>query len=398
MASIACFGSDSRFIEIIRILAEASSDNIEIYDFSEDFYPNARYSDYTNISAVDLKKGIYFQDLQKAMYRDNKLSWRNLDVETEYWYFAMRSKYRKVLATYDKVLFSNIPHEGLDIIIAEVAEEIGLSWFAPWQAAITPLSFQLYSNGFNKILSSKDMQFSTHKNNFVGIRHRKVNRKYIKKFQTGKIKKPLSDRIINYLYSKQDKKLDLKSTIASKSFALKGMIALHMQPELTTEPMASEYANPIVWVETLLSLYPNVHWSIREHPDESRRYRGEFLKKYLVDGLGKKKFDYISANDKLDISDVDVVATLNGTIGVEALVKSKYVICHKSAFYIDVEGAIEIGKPLEILTTELNNPMDRVCTTQNLHKGIIDPYYVDEDDQSLLCQGWKNVLKIVSCY
>lgn len=396
MDNIAIFGTDSRFLEIIKAISYDSKFKVTILDICEDFFPDVNKCNYHNMSITDVKKGKYYDDVIRAMYRDNKISWRRLDTDTQYWYFAMRTKYKKLIQKFNKVIFSNIPHEGLDLILAELAEELLIPWFAPWQAPVEPLSFQIFSNGFKKISSKKISRVRLNDTKFLGIRYKNINQEVIRSFQKKYNKTTFRNKFINFLYSKENIKTDIPSIKIKKTSSISGVIALHMQPELTTEPMAAELANPIVWIETLLSVYPLVSWSIREHPDNSKRYRGLFFKKYILDGLRSNKFSYIASFDKLNIDKFDVVATINGTIGFEALLKNKTVICHESAFYNDAPGSLTIGLPMKIQNN--NKSIDEVLNTKNLYHGIVDPYYIFNNNQDLLLYGWKNFLKEIICY
>ena len=396
MRNILVWGNDTRIISLVGSIAKEYSFSIKTFDDTPFFYPDSRKCDYSKLSLCNLNLGPYFPRLMNAMYRDAKLSWRHLDVDATYWYFAMKEKFSRYIAETDCVLFSNVPHEGLDLIIAELAEENGKKWFAPLQAAVEPYAFQLVSNGFVHLKSHEPIFVQPRKNKSVGLRYQKKNIDVNLEFQKTKKKSFSVDRLINYLYRKQKNNVNLETVIDEDREQKRGIIALHMQPELTTEPLAFEYANPIVWIETLLNTYKSVYWIIREHPDPSARFRGKYFQKYLEDGIRCERFGFLSQRDSLNLDCFDIVSTLNGTIGLEALSNNKTVVCDKSAFYRDMEGAYTIGELLPEISSNkiLKNQSQR--ETVNLFQGLVDPYYLNTKDNSELYQGWVNLLRIIS--
>ena len=61
----------------------------------------------------------------------------------------------------------------------------------------------------------------------------------------------LLDRSLDKLHRIYRKFSDKKITQKVVNRGDLGLIALHMQPELNTEPLAGTLANPITWIETV---------------------------------------------------------------------------------------------------------------------------------------------------
>ena len=123
-------------------------------------------------------------------------------------------------------------------MIAELAEELGKQWFAPLQGSVEPISFQIFTNNFSQLAGNKEVCFSSPQKKFVGIRYEKENRRVIRKFQQSVIKPSVVDRSLDKLHRIYRKFSDKKITQKVVNRGDLGLIALHMQPELNTEPLA----------------------------------------------------------------------------------------------------------------------------------------------------------------
>ena len=123
----------------------------------------------------------------------------------------------------------------------------------------------------------------------------------------------------------------------SKSLAISDqdiVFFLHYQPERTSNPLAGSARNQLYCIKILKQTFPEKKIYVKEHPShlnlknphKNRQLRDKrFLDKILMisDGI----VDKITSNSKF------IVATLNGTVGLEYSLKGNNVICFGNAWY-----------------------------------------------------------------
>ena len=392
---IAMISNDHRTETEMQSGAVHAGVSLDFVEHEEYHYPSVERMKLDLIASKFFERGRYFDLLMRALYRDLKLPWRYLDADAEYWYFYIKNRFVERLDKYDCVVFSNVPHEGLDIILADLTEDLGKRWYAPLQCVNGEASFQIFTNGFNVLQNSEKVRLSKPQKIPFGVRHQAENRKVINEFRK-KVKNPpvtlkLLDRV-SRLYRKYSQIPINENLHDADSY---GLIALHMQPELTTEPLAGHFANPITWIETLSTLMPNIHWVVKEHPDRSDRFRGNFFAKYINHNVNIGRYSYLSASSKINLDKFQVVSTLNGTIGLEALLAGIPVICHSSAYYstlpgvtiIDLQSTMGKTKSLEMPESELY--------TDKLFRGLTEPYSLSLYGKDEMELGWKTFFREV---
>jgi len=119
-------------------------------------------------------------------------------------------------------------------------------------------------------------------------------------------------------------------------------LPLHLQPELSTAPMAGVYVNQILIAEMLNYFLPeNTLIYIKEHPNQNLEKRDlEFYPQILR----CPKVRLISRNfaSRRLISGAKAVATCTGTAGWEAWLSSKPVLLFGYTFYQDAPGIFKI--------------------------------------------------------
>lgn len=120
------------------------------------------------------------------------------------------------------------------------------------------------------------------------------------------------------------------------------LFALSVQPEASTSQMDDQWENPVYCVDKLLTLLPP-DWQIwiRPHPNQASGFRSTLF------------WDSIRVSDRVQVvapseraseffSTVALVATLNGTIGWEALNQGVPVLIFGSAWYEGLPGVIHV--------------------------------------------------------
>jgi len=175
---------------------------------------------------------------------------------------------------------------------------------------------------------------------------------------------------------------------------------MHFQPEATTMPNGSHYANQLFAIREL-SLAAPKGWKIlvREHPftfenDFSPRYRNEELYKAIDDIQGVQLISF-EHDPYMLIDKSQVVATLTGTVGFQAICRGRPVIAFGNAAYKGVYGVIspENHFDLKEYLRNINNSTIMINSSQVLDSlceleqegfgGLIE----DESPYSLECRN-----------
>ena len=119
-------------------------------------------------------------------------------------------------------------------------------------------------------------------------------------------------------------------------------LPLHLQPELSTSPMAGIFVDQVLIAQMLSYYLPeNILIYVKEHPNQNLEFRGadfynDFKKIDRVRFISRK-FDTMQL-----IENSKAVATCTGTAGWEALLKMKKVFLFGSTFYQDAPGVYKI--------------------------------------------------------
>ena len=380
--------NDPRLNQAIGAASKSTEADMEFISHENYFYPSVEYLQFDKNFGQFITRGKYFEQFLRSMYRDLKFSWRYLDTDAEFWYLGIKNSFIEILEKYDAIIFNNVPHEGLDILLAELAEDLGLSWFAPLQCMNGSPAFQIFTNGFKQIQNNSEIKLEKPETVQVGVRLQKENTKVVENFQNNIVSPPIFEKFIDRLHRAHRRwtKEHINDIIhISPNY---GLIALHMQPELNTEPITGHFANPITWIETVIKAFPDIHWVVKEHPDPSTRYRGKYFQSYLRQNISQKRISYLNANAKIVFDDFKVISTLNGTIGVEALSSGIPVVCHSTAFYSDADGVVLLDKIDSTNDSHLIFPDPRELFTRQLFVGLTDPYLSSQYGDSKVSDGW----------
>jgi hypothetical protein len=119
-------------------------------------------------------------------------------------------------------------------------------------------------------------------------------------------------------------------------------VALHYQPELTTNPLGGEYVDQRLIVQMLSKLIPDDYLIyIKEHPNQKSFCRG----KELYDDLLKlKNVRFVSKKEKSYdlLRNCVAVVTCTGTVGLEAIFWEIPVLIFGDTYYQYINGTFRI--------------------------------------------------------
>ncbi len=120
---------------------------------------------------------------------------------------------------------------------------------------------------------------------------------------------------------------------------------MHFQPEATTMPNGSQYANQLFAIRELsLAAPPGWNILVREHPftfenEFSPRYRNEELYE-AIDNMEGVQLMSLEYNPYILIDKSQAVATLTGSVGFQAICRGRPVIAFGDAAYKGVHGVV----------------------------------------------------------
>ena len=129
-------------------------------------------------------------------------------------------------------------------------------------------------------------------------------------------------------------------------------VFLHLQPERTTLPEGGRFGNQWKMVHALAAGVPS-GWRVvvREHPSTfmtgARLMRGT----WTYDGLLRIQSVQLASLETdpfLLVDGARLVATVSGSVGMEAITRGKPVLVFGSAPYLGCRGAVRVTKPAEV--------------------------------------------------
>lgn len=124
------------------------------------------------------------------------------------------------------------------------------------------------------------------------------------------------------------------------------VVFLHFQPERTTLPEAQFFVQQLNIVRTLQLSIPNCKILVKEHPHT-------FVGKLNIKYRSKEFYRSLSSMENVYLIDSSIdtfslvdnslcIATVRGTVGLQALIRGKQVLCFGLATYTDFEGCYVI--------------------------------------------------------
>lgn len=269
----------------------------------------------------------------------------------------------------DYVIFTNIPHNGIDLIVYYIAKELKLKTVLFYNNPLfADRFFYVYDiedfGIYNNIPdSSEKIEFinleKIFKKDSVVKKGLKVERRrqhcliefFNSIFKIGfnkRIHTSFSYIIDSYYKCKVFKKY-LNSAVKSVDFNKKFVyFALHLQPELHTSTLGGVYNDQILAIEKLSEILPKDFFIyVKEHPQQLFFQRDKYFFKRLE---RLKNVKYIST----DISTYELmsksqfVSTITGTVAWEAITGGKPSLIFGKAWFRNLHGVFEYNENLDI--------------------------------------------------
>ena len=158
-------------------------------------------------------------------------------------------------------------------------------------------------------------------------------------------------------------------------------VPLHYQPELTTSALGGRYADQLFVLETLSEWVPkDITLLVKENPVQNSVMRGEFFFERLR-RLQNVRIVPIETSTYDLIEKAELVATVTGTAGWEALCMGKPVLAMGAAWYRELPGAFHFSANLDyeevIRHSFSRGRLERAVSEllARLPVGMVDPAY-----------------------
>ena len=304
------------------------------------------------------------------------------------------------------IIFSNLPHQGPDFIIYKLAQILRIKTILCYQTIFRNKFFVIksleefgyfkkkklnynkekidtrqYTNYFKAISKNEIMKNDIFHDLKTNVNLRQIFRKIAIKSKI--IKRVNYEKI--YKDNLQKSKISnnkLNSILDSKRKII--FVALNFQPELTTSILGLDYEDQILMLEKLNGILKKSHTIIvKDHPLQTSFQRGE----YFFERLKYLNNIYLVDNN-IDsgflIDNADVVCTVSGTIGWEALLKNKKCLVFGKGWYHKLHGCKKVNnednendlkKFIYSKFQKKKFESDFNSLISNAFDGVIDEYY-----------------------
>lgn len=311
--------------------------------------------------------------------------------------------YKFILGIFEKeqiklVLLSNIPHEGPELIIYEIAKFFNIKTIILNQSPFANKLF--YMDNIEDYGSFKTMYKQSHDSNF------KIEKIYYKEHWYMKniepynysfwtlikksLRKPL--KIINTYSYEYPKYKSVKRYIKNiKKYTNKVdynkkfvYFPLHLQPELTTSALGGIFCDQLLALEILSELIPK-DWIIyvKENPKQTEFMRSDtFFKRLNL--IKKAKLTPGDENTFKLIEKSQFVATITGTAAWEAISGGKPALIFGNIWFENLTGIFKYSKDFKLdnlLNFKINHNQLEKEVNDLINKagnGVIDPDYEQE--------------------
>lgn len=316
----------------------------------------------------------------------------------------------------DMVVFSNLPHEGPDYIYYTLAKELDINTLLLHQSLFLQKIFVTTTIEDFGLFENTDSLFTNNIKVVEGFKNRliKTKRGNEKKITVNKAYKIFISKVYNLLNYKKEKDLfkdivlkvvsllknyKYKKNLSNNMYSMNQIkerinkdtkiiyVPLHYQPELTTVTHGDIYEDQLSMIEALsVNIGLDGVVLIKDNPIQGSFQRGEdFFRRlnalnnvYLVD------IEYESFK-LLEIC--DLVATISGTAGWEAIKGGKKCLLFGRAWYQSLPGCYVYDYSLDInelikqpydfnfkkIENQFSSLMDKCAD------GVIDSDYIDID-------------------
>lgn len=363
------------------------------------------------------RRGLHFKDVHEL----------SNEFAGQFYYFYELLSSNKI----DAIVFSNLPHEGPDFILYQVAKLLQIKAALCYQTIFPNHFFCTASMGdFGDFLDVKSLS-SENKISFsetnaplfymkdvarkqamnetaslsikkaIGISYDLYLRlvRFVEKiplrFET-LTKNPslkLSLFLRKKLYEKAYEKSVRESTVKDSyvDSLLSGnkkliYFPLHLQPELTTSALGGIFQDQVYAIEKLSSLL-NSEWMIlvKDNPKQNFFQRGEGFYKRLSALENIKLVGAMYPSQKI-IDQAEATATITGTAGWEAIKSGRKAIVFGDAWYQSLPNCLKIDKSSELSKVEnfldsAVTPLEEVAAAFDAlmlktYNGVVDAAYI----------------------
>jgi hypothetical protein len=293
----------------------------------------------------------------------------------------------------DKIYFVDEPHRAYDLLIYKLAKFLkikififselntGYRWFIKQNIDDTLLEVEGDFPFVDKSVSI-DLRY-----NHLHIQFNKLD--YLSKFYFIILK--LFRKFDSYIYSQRKAfikisayrywmwkikaiiktgiyKYHYKKCIKQVSINDKDIIFfLHYQPERTSNPLSGNARNQLFCIKMLRQSFPKKKIYIKEHPSQlnliSKYGNRQFRDKKFLDEIVSISDGFI---DKIPNDTNFIVATLNGTAGVEYSIKGHNVLCFGKAWYSFLKNVYYVRSCEDLFNINFDKKNNTQEITENL--------------------------------
>lgn len=329
----------------------------EISEESQKHYIDFYKKHFTKFSYQFMRRGLKTLDIHEL---------RNHFANIFHNFFNILKKHQIELT----IMFS-LPHEGPDYIMYELSRLLNIKTILMYESIFPNKYFMLknyeslgeisnLSRNKKNNLKNKDFEHFIKKyqtetreyqNFMIEFKNKqKFDKRFFKKLL---IKFFIKLRLIRgqyqfqieEKYKKNLKKIEIKKENLSKIIKKRKIIffPLHLQPELSTSLLGADYEDQILALEKL-NLFAKNEWIIlaKEARLQTSYQRNDFFFK-RVKTLKKVFFVDKNVSTQKLLEQSNIVATITGTIGFEALLKSKKCLVFGHAWYKNIHGSFFIN-------------------------------------------------------
>lgn len=289
------------------------------------------------------------------------------------------------------LLHANIPHEGFDFILYQLARVLGIKTVLCYQSLfsnrfwITQTLEDFGRHGQNSALFVLENSGYTLPKTWFYMQGSDKDAAYSLKAAALEILRaphrlPLA--LVRYAYAWQFRRQIAACTQPCAPGESYIYFPLHLQPELTTSALGGAFSDQMLAIEMLSSWLPKGYFIyLKENPKQTEKQRGPLFYKRLA-ALKNVRLLSRTENSIALIKNSIGVATVTGTAGWEALFHGKPVLVFGLAWYRDFSGVTEFRADLNFSTFESSPPPppERLVeeldlALQSAGKGVTDAAY-----------------------
>jgi len=294
----------------------------------------------------------------------------------------------------DIILFINIPHEGADLIVYEIAKSLNIKTLIFSQLHVKPYtSFYMTDTNdfgiFNYMLNSEDNKdidfihiekkletpFYMHIPNSSVFNTKSILKKMIKELLKIKKCKINNLRYFMVIYAEtKNYNKHMKENIKQVNYDEKFVyFPLHLQPELTTSALGGIFTDQLLAIELLSDIIPD-DWKIvvKENPKQGYFMRSDAFF-YRLKNIGKAILCPLNEDTFELIERCKFIATVTGTVGLESLQIGKPILIFGSPFYSFLPGVFKYNKNFdlnELLNYKINHSELEVSFNKIIKKSV----------------------------